>query len=384
MKRNILMIMIITLAVIRCAEPEKNLADGVSFPDPQSFSSVIGGEKVGLFTLENDSGMRVDFTNHGGRIVSILVPDKNGVFDDVVTGYHSLKEYLVTSQPYFGSLIGRYGNRIANGRLSIGNQEYQLAINNGPNHLHGGPGGFHNVVWETDPLADNSLRLSYLSPDGEENYPGNLKVTVTYSLTNANELIIEYEAVTDTPTVVNLTNHAFYNLAGEGDRPIHEHLLMLNADHYTPVDQNLIPTGEIAPVADTPFDFTVLTAIGERIDADHPQLIIGNGYDHNYVLNKNGETSDEPQLAATVIEPNSGRRMDVYTTEPGIQFYSGNFLDGSETGKRGEPYTFRSSFCLETQHFPDSPNQPNFPSTLLMPGQTYRQVTKMVFGVEKD
>jgi len=383
MKKNMLLI-IIALVAIRCTAPVKNLADGVRFPDPQSFSSVVDDKKVGLFTLENESGMRVDITNHGGRIVSLLVPDKNGVFDDVVTGYHSLDEYLVTNEPYFGSLIGRYGNRIANGQFSIGNKVYQLAINNEPNHLHGGPGGFHNVVWETNPLADNSLKLSYLSPDGEENYPGNLKVTVTYSLTNANELIIEYEAVTDTPTVVNLTNHAFYNLAGEGNRPIHDHLLIINADHYTPVDQNLIPTGEIAPVAGTPFDFTTRRAIGERIEEDHPQIVFGNGYDHNYVLNKNMETPDKPQLAATVIEPGSGRRMDVYTTEPGIQFYSGNFLDGSETGKRGEIYNFRTSFCLETQHFPDSPNQPNFPSTLLLPGETYRQVTKMVFSVEDE
>jgi aldose 1-epimerase len=383
MKRNILIILL-AFIVIRCAAPEKKLADGVRLPDPQSFSSVIDAKKVGLFTLKNDSGMRVDITNHGGRIVSLLVPDKNGVFDDVVTGYHSLKEYLVTSQPYFGSLIGRYGNRIANGKFSIGNKEYQLPINNGPNHLHGGPGGFHSVIWETDPLADNSLRLSYLSPDGEEGYPGNLKVTVTYSLTNANELIIEYKAITDTPTVINLTNHAFYNLAGEGNRPIHDHLLMINADYYTPVNQNLIPTGIVDPVAGTPFDFTTLMPIGERIEEDHPQLVFGNGYDHNYVLNKNANTSDEPQLAATVIEPVSGRRMDVYTTEPGIQFYSGNFLNGSETGKRGEAYHFRTSFCLETQHFPNSPNQPNFPSTLLLPGETYQQVTKMVFGVQKE
>ncbi len=383
MKRYLLMI-VITILVVRCSTPQKNLADGVLLPQPENFSAETGGKMTDLFTLENESGMRVDITNHGGRIVTILVPDRNGIFDDVVTGYPSIDEYLVTNEPYFGSLIGRYGNRIAKGRFAIEDTEYQLAINNDPNHLHGGPGGFHNVVWDAQMVADNTLELSYLSADGEEGYPGNLEVTVIYSLTKNNELVIEYEATTDKATVLNLTNHAFYNLAGEGDRPISEHLLMINADHYTPVDADLIPTGEIASLAGTPLDFRNFTPIGERINDSHPQIGFGQGYDHNYVLNKTADDSEEPQLAATVIEPLSGRKMEIYTTEPGIQFYSGNFLDGSEVGKRGENYTYRSSFCLETQHFPDSPNQPNFPSTLLLPGETYRQVTKMVFGIDAN
>ncbi len=381
-------IALISIFVLTYCKPaaERKLAEGVILPNAEQFATTHNGKPVALYTLENKNGLRVDITNYGGRIVSLLAPDRNNVFDDIVTGYHTIGEYIASREPYFGSLIGRYGNRIAKGRFSIDGIEYNLAINNNPNHLHGGPGGFHNVVWDAEMVAANKLKLTYLSADGEEGYPGNLNVTVYYSLTEANELVIEYEATTDKPTILNLTNHAFYNLAGEGESIILDHLLLINADYYTPVNQHLIPAGVLVPVEGTPFDFRAYTPIGARINDNHQQLFFGLGYDHNYVLNKVESATGEPQFAASVIEPVTGRKMDIYTTEPGIQFYSGNFLNGTETGKRGQPYPFRSSFCLETQHFPDSPNQPDFPSTVLRPGETYRQVTKMVFGVatEKD
>jgi aldose 1-epimerase len=336
-------------------------------------------EALKIFNLSNANGIKIDVTNYGGKVVSILVPDKNGKEIDIVLGYDSVKEYLMGNL-YFGSLIGRYGNRIAKGKFSLNGKEYHLTLNNGPNTLHGGPKGFHQAHWKVVSSNKNSITINYLSPDGEENYPGNLNVTVTYSLSDNNELIIDYEATTDKETVLNLTHHSFFNLAGAGNGDILNHQIMINADEFTPVDSTLIPTGELSKVKGTAFDFTTPHKIGERINQPEEQLKFGRGYDHNFVLRKN---SNELSLAAKVEESISGRTMEVWTTEPGMQFYSGNFLDGTDIGKNKKSYPFRSAFCLETQHFPDSPNHSNFPSTVLKPGETYKQRTIYKFGVMK-
>ena len=322
--------------------------------------------------------MVAQITNFGGRVVSLWVPDKNGNFDDIVTGYTTLDGYLNSSEIYYGALIGRYGNRIAKGQFTLNDTVYSLVQNNGENHLHGGTKGFNDVVWKASQPDGQTLVLTYTSPHMEEGYPGNLDVKVQYQLTNENELKIEYWATTDRPTPVNLTHHSFFNLKGDGNATINDHLLQINADFYTPVDDGLIPTGEISSVEGTPMDFRAPTVIGERVDADFDQLKYGGGYDHNWVL-----VPSETRLnfAARVVEPASGRTMEVYTNEPGLQFYGGNFLDGSDTGKYGKPYEFRTSFCLETQHFPDSPNQPEFPSTILEPGEEYYSVCVYKFGV---
>ncbi len=376
-------LILLLVANYNCQADKMKLAEGVAFPSPENFETEIEGRQVRLYTLENRNGMRVDITNYGGRIVALLVPDRNGVFDDIVTGYHSIDEYINSGEIYFGALIGRYGNRIGGAAFTLDGQEYHLAANNGPNHLHGGPGGFHNVVWEADQPDEKTLRLSYLSPHMEEGYPGNLDVTVKYILSGENELIIEYYAETDRKTVLNLTSHAFFNIAGEGSRTINDHVLRINADYYTPVDKTLIPAGFFEPVAGTPFDFRDFKPIGERLDQDHQQLGYGMGYDHNFVLNKSG-TEGELSFAAGVYHPESGRLMEIYTTEPGIQFYGGNFLDGTEVGKRGEPYLYRTSFCLETQHFPDSPNKPDFPSVVLEPGEQFFSRTIHRFKIAKN
>ncbi len=330
-------------------------------------------------TLTNKNGMMATITPYGGKLISLVVPGKNGDFDDVVLGYDSAEQYP-GGNPYFGALIGRYGNRIAKGKFSLNGTEYQLKTNNGANALHGGPQGFHNVTWRLDKVDSlNKIELYYLSKDGEEGYPGNLTVKVTYSLTDENELMIDYEATTDKTTIVNLTHHSFFNLAGAGSGTILDHSLFINADKFTPVDQGLIPSGELKDVKGTYFDFTKATRIGERIDSDDDQLKNGKGYDHNWVLIRKNEGLS---LAATVSEPTSGRVMEVWTTEPGLQFYSGNFLNGKDIGKGGKKYEFRSAFCLETQHFPDSPNQPNFPSTVLNPGEVYQHKTVYKFKVQ--
>lgn len=359
---------------------QQKLADGVVHPQAENFSTIIDDKPVELYTLENKNGIRVDITNYGGRIISLLVPDKDGVFDDVVTGYHSIDEFLASEEIYFGALIGRFGNRIGNARFTIDDEEYILPANNGPNHLHGGPGGFHTVVWDAMQPNEKTLVLKYLSKNMEEGYPGNLQTQIVYELTDDDELVITYTAATDRKTHVNLTSHAFFNLAGEGRKTINDHFLKINADYYTPVDEGLIPTGEIEAVEGTPFDFREFRQIGERVNEDHQQLIYGQGYDHNFVLNISTET-DSPEFAAAVYDPESGRKMEVFTTEPGLQFYGGNFLSGQEVGKRGEPYLHRTSFCLETQHFPDSPNKPDFPSTLLGPGEKYSTKTIYRFSI---
>jgi len=344
------------------------------------FGKTTSGEAVDLYTLKNASNARVQIMTYGGTVVSLQVPDRDGMLGDIVLGYDVLDGYLKNS-PYFGSIVGRYGNRIGKGRFSLDGKQYQLPKNNGENTLHGGIKGFDKVVWKAteDRSTDGAaLSLTYLSKDGEEGFPGNLSVKVVYTLTNNNELRIEYSAATDKTTVVNLTHHSYFNLAGEGN--ILQHELMINAEQFTPVDAGLIPTGELRNVKGTPMDFTKPTAIGARIDQQDEQLILGKGYDHNWVLKNN---AGKLSLAARVYEPRSGRVMEVSTTEPGLQFYSGNFLDGSITGKGGQVYQQRSGFCLETQHFPDSPNKPRFPSTVLKPGQQYTSTTIYKFSAQK-
>jgi len=350
--------------------------------EKQHFGTMPDGREVWLYRLTNANGLRADITTYGGAVVRLFAPDRQGKLEDVVLGFDNLPDYVKKS-PYFGCIAGRYANRIAKGRFTLDGTVYVLATNNMGNHLHGGNRGFDKVLWEAEPIreADSvGLKLSYFSKDGEEGYPGNLQVTVVYRLTNADELVIDYHAETDKPTVVNLTNHSYWNLAGAGTRDVLDHELFINADSFTPVDETLIPTGQIEPVGGTPLDFTTPTAIGARIDAENAQIRRGGGYDHNFVLNK--PDPGAMTVAARVHEPTSGRVLEVRTTEPGIQFYSGNFLDGTLAGKYGRVYRQRYGFCLETQHYPDSPNQPNFPSTVLRPGQTYRTTTVYAFDAK--
>ena len=345
------------------------------------FGRTPAGEAVEVFALTNAHGLRVRAITYGGVIVSLETPDRAGRRGDIVLGYDSLDGYL-RSSPYFGAIVGRYGNRIAGGRFTLDGISYRLATNNGPNHLHGGVKGLDKVVWAAEPFSGDSsagVAFSYTSPDGEEGYPGALRMRVTYTLTDRDELIVDYVATTDKATPVNLTQHSYFNLAGNGAGDILDHELTIDADSFTPVDSTLIPTGAIAPVAGTPFDFRAPVAIGARIAQDDPQLRNGRGYDHNFVLSRRGTGLVH---AARVTEPMSGRTLDIATTEPGIQFYSGNFLDGSITGKAGV-YGRHSGFCLETQHYPDSPNQPAFPSTILRPGEEYRSRTVFTFGVAR-
>jgi galactose mutarotase-like enzyme len=351
------------------------------------FIGKLNGKIVSLYTLKNLNGLVAQITNFGGRVVALWTPDRNGEIDDIVTGHANLKKYLTSKEVYFGALIGRYGNRIANGKFILDGADYQLPINNGKNTLHGGPQGFHNVVWNARQFKNNNnedaLELKYLSPDGEEGFPGNLSVTVVYTLTNQNELKIEYSATTDKTTVLNLTNHSFFNLHGFSDgiaQSINSHILQINASNYTPTDDGLIPTGEIAIVKATPMDFTKPTVIGERVNEPFQALIYGKGYDHNWILDKNqGEMSE----AAVIYEPSNGRVMRVFTTEPAVQFYGGNFFDATEKGKYGELYIHRSAFAFETQHYPDSPNHANFPSTVLNPGETYKHICVYKFEIKK-
>lgn len=334
------------------------------------FGEMPDGTKVKKFTLKNEAGMEVDVITYGGIITRWTAPDKQGNYEDIVLGFDRLEQYLDGS-PYFGALIGRYGNRIAKGKFSLDGETYTLATNDGNNHLHGGEKGFDKVIWNAIPKntgAGATLELTYTSEDGEEGYPGKLDVKVTYTLTNENELDIQYEAVTDKPTVVNLTQHSYFNLSGQLSKPVLDHEIYLNADTYLPVDGGLIPTGEFREVAGTPFDFKEPKSIAEEIEADNEQLDLGGGYDHCWVLN---EGEEDFGLAASAYHPNTGRLLEVYTNEPGIQFYSGNFLDGTLPAKDGGVYGKRSGFCLETQHYPDSPNQANFPSVRLNPGETY-------------
>jgi aldose 1-epimerase len=342
--------------------------------------SVEDFDSIQLYTLKNPSGMTVKVTNYGAIITSIVVPDRTGKMADVALGYQQVEDYMnAVDKPYFGAVVGRYGNRIAKGKFTVDGQSYSLAVNNGPNHLHGGVIGFDKVVWDVKTSAtQNALTLTYRSKDREEGYPGNLDVSVTYTLKADNSLQVDYSATTDKTTPVNVTQHTYFNLKGEGEGTILDHELMLNAKQYTPVDEGLIPTGEMPSVMGTPFDFTTAKSIGRDIGQSHEQLKFGLGYDHNFVLDKAGDPKGLT-LAARVYEPTTGRVLEIKTTEPGIQFYCGNFLDGRLIGKSGKTYIHRGGFCLETQHYPDSPNQPNFPSCLLKVGDTYRSTTTFQF-----
>ena len=360
---------------------------GVKAISNSDFKGKEAGKEVSLYTLKNNSGLVAQITNFGGRVVSLWTPDRNGKFADIVTGYISLKDYQKSNEVFFGTLVGRYGNRIAKGRFTLDGVNYQLPINNGKNTLHGGPKGFHNEVWDARQFKNNNnedaLELKYLSPDGEEGFPGNLSVTVVYTLTNQNELKIEYSATTDKKTVINLTHHSFFNLHGLSEgvaKSINSHVLQINASNYTPTDDGLIPTVKINPVRGTPMDFTTPTAIGKRVNEPFQALTYGKGYDHNWILDKKqGEMTE----AAVIYEPSNGRQMRVITTEPALQFYGGNFFEGKDTGKYGVVYTHRTSFAMETQHYPDSPNQLSFPSTVLAPGEKYNQVCIYKFEVVK-
>jgi aldose 1-epimerase len=345
------------------------------------YGKTAEGHAVTMFALTNAHGLELRAMTYGAIITSLKVPDRSGALGDIVLGFDRFEEYL-NDPPYFGAIIGRYGNRIAGGQFTLDGRTYSLAKNNGPNHLHGGRKGFDKAIWQATPSAGGAaVAFSRTSPDGEEGYPGNLQVRVSYTLTDSNELIVEYHARTDKATPINLTQHTYFNLTGDVAGDILGHELTIRADRFTPVDATLIPTGQIAPVEGTPFDFRRPTAIGARIAQPHQQLANGNGYDHNWVLNRNGQGL-EP--AARVVEPKSGRTLDVATTEPGLQFYTGNFLDGTIKGKGGRVYARRTGFCLETQHFPDSPNKPAFPSTILRPGQEYSTKTVFTFGVIKE
>ncbi len=392
-KINLVIIFLIVISLVASCNNDKqtetkqttgadSLHRSIDLPARSGFIDTIDGKPTDLFLLKNSSGSTLAITNYGGRFVGLLVPDKNGKLQDVVVGFKTLQEYINSTEAYFGATIGRVGNRIAKGKFSIDGKEYTLFTNNGPNTLHGGKKGFQYVVWDAQQPNDSTLVLSYLAKDGEEGFPGNLNVKVTYGLNQRNEVTMDYEATTDKKTVVNLTNHAFFNLNGEGSGTINNHLLQINADAYTPVDATLIPTGKIEPVAGTPFDFTKPMSIGSLLDtAGNIQLRYGKGYDHNFVLRSNASGGLNP--AATIIGDLSGIVMEIATVEPGLQFYGGNFMQSQNTFKGGSKDDFRTAFCLETQHFPDAPNQKSFPSILLEPGKTYSSSSVYKFSVQQ-
>ena len=376
MKINKTVFVALLLSFVFCEQPKKQ-----GFVIKASdFQTEIKGKKTDIYLLKSDK-IQVYITNYGGRIVSLLTPDNYGEMGDVVLGFKSITEYQKAKTPYHGSLIGRYGNRIAKGKFELDGTNYILPINNNENHLHGGPEGFHNKVWEVVSSSQTTVVMTYLSKDGEMGYPGNLNVKVIYSV-NDDELSITYQAITDKATPVNLTNHAFFNLSGQAKGSINDHLMIINADHFTPVDEGLIPLGEIRSVEGSPFDFRRVKTIGRDLNkqATDTQLARGGGYDHNFVLNKESEGIS---LAARVVDPKSGRQLEIFTEEPGIQFYGGNFMDGSDVGKYRTKFEYRASFALEPQHFPDSPNQPTFPSTILYPGETYRTNSIYKFSIAK-
>ena len=345
-----------------------------------AFDKKIDGKQVSLWTLTNNNGLEMTVTNYGGKVVSLLVPDKKNQLVDVVTGYNNIDDYLKSGEAYFGAAIGRYGNRIANGKFTLDGIEYILEQNNGPNSLHGGPGGFHAVVWDAKQTDESTIELTYLSRDMEEGFPGNLNVKMVYKLTDDNEFRIDYYAETDKKTICNLTNHTYFNLTGEGSDTILDHILQINADGYLPTNDVAIPYGQIEAVDKTPMDFRVPVAIGARIETDFEALKFGNGYDHTYVINRSGKGIVP---TASVYSPVSGIQMDVLTDEPGVQLYTGNYMNGTEIGKLGKPYLKRAGVCLETQHYPDSPNQPQFPSVELNPGETYKSTTIHKFSIKQ-
>jgi aldose 1-epimerase len=381
MKFRVVAIAVIGAIMLSVAGHWAKQVEANPMTEKKLFGKMPDGTEIYLYTLANKNGMEAAITSFGATLVSLKVADRNGKFADVVLGYDTLEEYANSSN-YFGATVGRYGNRIAHGNFTLDDVKYTLALNNGENSLHGGIKGFNKVVWTSTEISSKdgqSLQLNYLSKDGEEGYPGNLSVQVVYTLTDRNELQIDYSASTDKDTVVNLTHHSYFNLRGQGEGDILNHLLTLNADRFTPVDAGLIPTGELRNVEGTPFDFRTPVAIGDRINQKDEQLKLGNGYDHNWVLNR--KAGGQLSLAAKVEESSTGRTMEVWTTEPGVQFYTGNFLDG-KPGKGGKVYNFRYALCLETQHFPDSPNHPDFPTTVLKPGAHFRSKTVYHFSVK--
>ena len=354
-----------------------NMKTEIKLLNKNDFFKNINGKETTIYVLKNRNGLVSEITNYGARVISLWVPDNNGNFDDIVLGFDNIDDYINAKEKYFGATIGRYGNRIKEGKFLINDKEYYLEKNNGLNHLHGGNMGFSDVVWNAKQIDNQTLELNYFSKNMEEGYPGNLNVKIIYHLNNKDELKIEYFAKTDESTHVNLTHHSFFNLLGAGNETINEHLLYINANSFTPVDETLIPTGNIELVANTPFDFSVPTKIGKRINQEDNQLNYGKGYDHNYVLNN---SQSKEIIAAKVYEKKSGRTLEVYTNEPGMQFYAGNFLSGT-IGKHGKSYKKRSAFCLETQHFPNSPNQKNFPSTILKPNEEYYSICIYKFSI---
>jgi aldose 1-epimerase len=388
--KSTVMMALAASAMLACQQPKQEAECQAYGLCPEKFGTTeIDGKPVKLYTLVNKNGLKAQFTNLGAKLVSMYAPDKDGNFGDVVLGYATMKEYAECDneagkgESFFGATIGRYGNRIANGKFSIGDTEYQLCINeNGITSLHGGFKGFFATVWDANQVSDSKIEFTYVSVDGEMGYPGTLTTKLTYELCDCNSLVLTYSATTDKPTVVNLTHHSFFNLAGDSAATINDHVMMIPAENITPVDERLIPTGELMPVAGTAFDFNTPRVIGDSLSSEHPQMKLGNGYDHNWVLSSEADTCGL-RLAAKVYHPATGRQMTVMTTEPGIQFYGGNFLNSTQVGKCGKAYPFRSAFCLETQHFPDSPNHDNFPSTLLEPGQEYKHVCVYKFDVIK-
>lgn len=355
----------------------KNMLSGL---DADKFDRTIDGKQTALYTLRNENGMEVAVTNYGAKIVSLIVPDKEGNPTDVVLGHDSIEGYLASEEAYFGAVCGRYGNRIAKGAFTLDGVVYdKLAVNNGPNSLHGGIKGFNAVVWDVLRHTDSLIRLAYTSADGEEGFPGKLEVEVEYSLTPTNELRITYQAVTDKPTVLNLTNHSYFNLSGAGDPSVADHILTIHAGSYLPTDETAIPYGAPESVEGTPMDFREPHPVGERIDESFMQLIWARGYDHTYILNKEGKPG-ELELASRCISPKTGIVMDTYTTQPGVQLYTGNWMTGNMRGKGSQRYPARAALCLETQHFPDSPNKPEYPTTVLCPGETYSEATTYAFG----
>ncbi len=368
MKKHLLSLGLASLLVCSCGNKSADNGVTLSGLNAKDFQTEIKGEPVSLYTLKNKSGMEVCITNFGARIVSVMVPDKNGNMKDVVLGFDNIKDYINIDNN-FGAAIGRYGNRIKDGKITIDGQEIQLPKNNYDHSLHGGPNGWHTKVFTPGQATDKSIAMTLISPDGDANYPGEITATITYTLTDDNAIDINYAATTDKKTILNLTNHSYFNLSGDASKPITNDILYINADNFTPVDNTFMTTGEILPVSGTPMDFTKPKRVGEEIDKfDFEQLKNGNGYDHNWVLNTKGDVNE---LAAKVTSPQSGISLEVYTNEPGIQVYSGNFLDGTAKGKKGITYNQRAAICLETQHYPDSPNKPDWPSVILEPGQKY-------------
>ena len=377
MKSGIFFLLTMTLGLFSCIDNQQE----IKLVDADNFTSSINGKNVNLYTLKSKNGMTMQVTNYGGHVVSLWVPDKNGHFDDIVLGHNTLKEYIdYEGERFIGCVVGRYANRIANGQFYIDSIRYNIPQNNNGQSLHGGLKGLGQVIWDVDSVTPNKIYLSYTSPDGEEGYPGTLKLNMDYSLTDDNEFIIQYHATTDKPTVINLSHHGFFNLKGEGRGSINDHLLTIYADSITPVNNVLIPTGQLMAVEGTPFDFRKATAIGKRVDTDNEQLKNANGYDHNWVLDR--KSAYDIELAASVYEPSSGRYLEVFTDQPGLQFYGGNFFNGSGKGKYSPTIDYREALALETQKFPDSSNQPNFPSARSNPDETYRHTCIYKFSVK--